>query len=69
MKYMLWKVFFLTNVDRTSTNNTTETKFVLKSKKCPPQVKKFKSSSLNSTISSRINSKKKTKNFIHQIKI
>ena len=69
MKNMLWKVFFLTNIDRASTNNTTETKFVLKSKKCSPQVKKFKSSSLNSSIIFRINSKKKTKNFIHQIKI
>lgn len=56
-KNMLWKSLFLTKGGRKASNNTTETKFVLKSKKCPPQTKKIKSSSTKSTISYRINLK------------
>ena len=56
-KNMLWKSLFLTKGDRKASNNTTETKFVLKSKKCPTQTKKIKSSSTKSTISYRINLK------------
>ena len=40
------KILFLTDVDRKASNNTTETKFALKNKKCLPQVKKINSSSI-----------------------